>query len=142
MNQIDRGPRSWITEGKVNKDTRDTLMQSRQELFKESYKDILPDSWEQVEERTVKLDNEECFPVPTYAPNRWNDIHRDYSRSNVEQLRGSTRIRHTLAEMGAEKLWALLTGSDDYSCLSGIGSNLKLPLTINNDYRLCKGLTK
>ena len=54
MNKIDRGPRSWITEGKVNKDTRDTLMQSRQNLFKESYKDILPDTWEQVEERTVK----------------------------------------------------------------------------------------
>ena len=115
MNKIDRGPRRWITEGKVNKDTRDTLMQSRQNLFKESYKDILPDTWEQVEERTVKLDNEECFPVPTYAPNRWSDIRRDYSRSNVEELRGSTRIRHTLAEMGAEKLWALLTGSDSFS---------------------------
>ena len=112
MNKMERGPRSWITEGKVNKDTRDTLMQSRQNLFKESYKDILPDTWEQVEERTVKLDNEECFPVPTYAPNRWSDIRRDYSRSNVEELRGSTRIRHTLAEMGAEKLWALLTGSE------------------------------
>ena len=112
MNKIERGSRRWITEGKVNKDTRDTLMQSRQNLFKESYKDILPDTWEQVEERTVKLDNEECFPVPTYAPNRWSDIRRDYSRSNVEQLRGSTRIRHTLAEMGAERLWDLLTGSD------------------------------
>ena len=112
MNKIDRGPRRWMTEEKVNKDTRDTLMKSRQNLFKESYKDILPDTWEQVEERTVKLDNEECFPVPTYAPNRWSDIRRDYSRSNVEELSGSTRIRHTLAEMGAEKLWALLTGSD------------------------------
>ena len=68
MNKIERGSRRWITEGKVNEDTRDTLMQSRQNLFKESYKDILPDSWEQTEERTVKLHNDECFPVPTYAP--------------------------------------------------------------------------
>ena len=34
MNKIERGIRSLITEGEVNKDTRDTLMRSRQNLIK------------------------------------------------------------------------------------------------------------
>jgi isocitrate lyase len=36
------------------------------------------------------------------------DIRRDYSRTDVERLAGSFRIRHTLAEMGAARLRHLL----------------------------------
>lgn len=56
---------------------------------------------------------EESWPAPDYAPDRWASIRRDYSMADVERLRGSVRIRHTLAEMGAQKLWTLLN-SEDY----------------------------
>ncbi len=48
------------------------------------------------------------FPTPHYAPNRWDGIRRDYDWTEVERLRGSVCIRHTLAEMGSEKLWNFL----------------------------------
>src|SRR5205807_232934 len=39
---------------------------------------------------------------------RWQGISRDYSAEDVLRLRGSIEIRHTLAELGAERLWQLL----------------------------------
>ncbi len=42
------------------------------------------------------------------AQDRWAGIQRDYSAADVERLRGSIRIRYTLAELGAERLWELL----------------------------------
>ncbi|GAB4190959.1 MAG: isocitrate lyase [Thalassobaculales bacterium] len=41
-------------------------------------------------------------------PGRFTDIRRDFSPADVERLRGSIRIRHTLAELGAARLWTLL----------------------------------
>ena len=39
---------------------------------------------------------------------RWDGITRPYSAEDVVRLRGSVRIEHTLARMGAERLWRLL----------------------------------
>lgn len=39
---------------------------------------------------------------------RWQGTRRDYSAEDVARLRGSVEIKHTLAEMGAERLWNLL----------------------------------
>jgi isocitrate lyase len=39
---------------------------------------------------------------------RWQGITRTYPASEVVRLRGSIRIDHTLARMGAERLWKLL----------------------------------
>jgi isocitrate lyase len=41
-------------------------------------------------------------------PERFSGIRRDYTPKEVERLSGSFRIRHTLAEMGARRLWHLL----------------------------------
>ncbi|MBV9736310.1 MAG: isocitrate lyase [Acidisphaera sp.] len=41
-------------------------------------------------------------------PERFAGIRRDFSQLEVERLSGSFRIRHTLAEMGARRLWHLL----------------------------------
>ena len=38
------------------------------------------------------------------SPGRFHGIRRDYTPADVERLSGSFRIRHTLAEMGAERL--------------------------------------
>jgi isocitrate lyase len=42
------------------------------------------------------------------APDRWTGIERPYTSKDVERLRGSVRIEHTLARLGAERLWYLL----------------------------------
>ena len=39
---------------------------------------------------------------------RWAGITRPYSEKDVQQLRGSVHIEHTLARLGAERLWNLL----------------------------------
>jgi len=57
-------------------------------------------------------DDLDSFPVPHYAPQRWKGIERDYSWTEVERLRGSVQVQHTLAEMGSEKLWKLLHEQD------------------------------
>jgi len=39
---------------------------------------------------------------------RWDGIERPYSQEDVERLRGSVQVEHTLARLGAERLWRLL----------------------------------
>ncbi len=43
---------------------------------------------------------------------RWKGIERSYSAADVVALRGSLPLRHTLAEYGAQRLWAMLNGPD------------------------------
>jgi len=47
-------------------------------------------------------------PAPGGDPDRFAGIRRDYTPDDVARLSGSFRIRHTLAEMGAARLWQLL----------------------------------
>ncbi|MBL27756.1 MAG: isocitrate lyase [Rhodospirillaceae bacterium] len=58
--------------------------------------------------RSTTARHEDGWPTPEWAPDRWAGISRDYSRADVERLRGSMPIRHTMAENGAAKLWRLL----------------------------------
>jgi isocitrate lyase len=44
---------------------------------------------------------------------RWRGIQRPYSAEDVIRLRGSIQIEHTLAKMGAARLWQLMTRGDD-----------------------------
>ena len=39
---------------------------------------------------------------------RWDGIERPYGPAEVERLRGSVHIEHTLARLGAERLWSLM----------------------------------
>jgi isocitrate lyase len=39
---------------------------------------------------------------------RWDGIERLYTEEDVERLRGTVRVEHTLARLGAERLWRLL----------------------------------
>ncbi len=48
----------------------------------------------------------------TAPQDRWDGIVRPYSDADVESLRGSIRIRHTLAELGAARLWESLTSGE------------------------------
>jgi isocitrate lyase len=52
-------------------------------------------------------------PTPIRAqPGRFDGIVRDYSPADVDRLRGSVRIEHTLARLGAERLWELMHKRD------------------------------
>jgi isocitrate lyase len=43
-----------------------------------------------------------------FADSRWTGVTRPYSSKDVERLRGSLKIEHTLADVGARRLWKLL----------------------------------
>jgi isocitrate lyase len=43
------------------------------------------------------------------AADRWASVARPYRPEDVERLRGSVRVAHTLADLGSRKLWRLLT---------------------------------
>ena len=43
---------------------------------------------------------------------RWRGITRDYGAGDVVRLRGSVQIEHTLARLGAEKLWCRVNTED------------------------------
>jgi isocitrate/methylisocitrate lyase len=49
---------------------------------------------------------------------RWRGIERPYSGEDVVRLRGSIRVEHTLARIGAQRLWDLL-GKRDYIAALG-----------------------
>ena len=71
------------------------------------------------------MNDEEPFTlVPaTKTRGRWDGIHRPYTTADVERLRTSVRIRHTLAEVGAKKLWELLTSRDYVHALGALTGN-------------------
>ncbi len=46
--------------------------------------------------------------IPAAPEGRFDGIRRPYSAEDVQRLRGSFPIAHTLAERGAQKLWQLL----------------------------------
>ena len=54
---------------------------------------------------------------------RWSGIERPYSAEQVLRLRGSFRIEHTLARMGAERLWDLLHTDPFVRALGAITGN-------------------
>jgi len=54
---------------------------------------------------------------------RWAGITRPYSAQDVERLRGSIHIEHTLARLGAERLWQLLNGPSYVAALGAMTGN-------------------
>src|ERR1700739_2961362 len=54
---------------------------------------------------------------------RFAGIERPYSREDVERLRGTIQIEHTLARRGAEKLWELLHTEDFVAALGALTGN-------------------
>jgi isocitrate lyase len=51
---------------------------------------------------------------------RWNGIERTYSAEDVVRLRGSVVEEHTLARLGAERLWQLIGGDAPVRALGAI----------------------
>src|SRR5690349_15553257 len=65
-------------------------------------------------------------PEPAMAPlpaSRWAGVVRPYSHEDVERLRGSVKVEHTLAQLGARRLWHLLTTRDYVNALGALSGN-------------------
>ncbi len=56
-------------------------------------------------------------------PSRFDGIRRDYTDADVARLAGSFRIRHTLAENGARRLWHLLKTEPYVNTLGALTGN-------------------
>lgn len=54
---------------------------------------------------------------------RWRGIQRDYAAADVIRLRGSVKVDHTLARLGAERLWQLLHSEDYVAALGALTGN-------------------
>ena len=54
---------------------------------------------------------------------RWSGIERAYSAEDVVRLRGSIQEEHTLARLGAERLWHLLHDEDYVNTLGALTGN-------------------
>ncbi|AMM84740.1 isocitrate lyase [Martelella sp. AD-3] len=57
------------------------------------------------------------------AEGRFDGIERSYSAEDVKRLRGSVRIRSTLAEEGAKRLWKLIHEDDFVNALGALSGN-------------------
>jgi isocitrate lyase len=55
-----------------------------------------------------------------HAADRWHGIERPYSAADVERLRGPVAVEHTLARLGAERLWELLHADEHVAALGAL----------------------
>src|SRR5882724_145440 len=54
---------------------------------------------------------------------RWAGIERTYRAADVVRLRGSVQEEHTLARLGAERLWQLLNSGGYINALGALTGN-------------------
>ena len=54
------------------------------------------------------------------ANGRWKGIERPYASEDVHRLRGTVQVEHTLARLGAERLWQLLQEEDYVAALGAM----------------------
>jgi isocitrate lyase len=60
------------------------------------------------------------MPLPA---SRWTGVVRPYRSEDVERLRGSVKVEHTLAQLGARRLWHLLTTREYVNALGALSGN-------------------
>ncbi|MEM6995736.1 MAG: isocitrate lyase [Myxococcota bacterium] len=58
-----------------------------------------------------------------FSDARWKGIERPYSVADVQKLRGSVVVEHTLARLGAERLWSLMASEDYVNSLGAMTGN-------------------
>jgi isocitrate lyase len=59
----------------------------------------------------------------TFNDVRWKGVRRPYGAEDVLRLRGSVVVEHTLARLGAERLWRLVHERDHVASLGAITGN-------------------
>lgn len=66
---------------------------------------------------------QECLHHEWTTNPRWKGVERPYTAEDVLRLRGSIHIEHTLARMGAERLWELLQTDPYVNALGAMSGN-------------------
>ena len=75
-------------------------------------------------DRPTRASHPTDLPELTGLPEgRFDHVRRDYGPLEVEALRGSVRVEHTLARMGALRLWELLRERDYVNALGALTGN-------------------
>ena len=54
---------------------------------------------------------------------RFDGVTRPYNEQDVQRLRGSVKVEHTLAQRGADKLWDLLKNEPYVHALGALSGN-------------------
>src|SRR5215471_14203515 len=58
-----------------------------------------------------------------HSDSRWRGTKRPYTSQQVEKLRGTIQVEHTLAQLGAERLWWLLHHNEYVPALGALTGN-------------------
>jgi len=66
---------------------------------------------------------QDCLTYEWKTNARWRGITRPYTAADVLRLRGSIHIEHTLARLGAERLWSLLQTESYVNSLGAVTGN-------------------
>jgi len=66
---------------------------------------------------------QECMEYEWAHNPRWKGVDRPYTAEDVLRLRGSIHIEHTLARLGAERLWELLRSESYVHALGAMTGN-------------------
>jgi len=60
-------------------------------------------------------------PWESYGPDgRWLGVYRPYTAADVARVQGTVKVEHTLARLGARRLWELLTTRDYVAALGAL----------------------
>ena len=79
-----------------------------------------------MQSRLIPTSSPEGMAAGHPDPGRFEGIRRDYTAADVDKLSGSFRIKHTLAEMGANRLWHLLRTEPFVNTLGALTGNQAL----------------
>lgn len=84
-----------------------------------------PETWIRiVRERDMHRDDQIRKLETQWAQSpRWLGVKRDYAASDVVRLRGSVMVEHTLARIGADKLWRLVNRDKPLCALGALTGN-------------------
>lgn len=69
------------------------------------------------------MTQDQATPAVNFDDPRWAGIERSYSGEDVDRLRPSVVVEHTLARLGAERLWKLLHERDFVGALGALTGN-------------------
>src|SRR5438477_5489759 len=87
----------------------------------------MPSTWfatRTIEERHIMFPQSAAEMTKEWHTNaRWTGVKRPYSVQDVIKLRGSIQVEHTLARLGAERLWWLLHNETYVPALGALTGN-------------------
>ena len=63
----------------------------------------------------------DAAPWESYAPEgRWAGVLRPYGAADVARVQGTVKVEHTLATLGARRLWELMSARDYVNALGAL----------------------